>query len=335
MIPELLIKTIASYLKDDIDVIKLSKIYKFKNIKFRLNGYFTFYEFYDLGLMYDFDIRKITEYSFYENYNYDLTLPINLEYLGIDDNDIDEITFKKFKKLKSLHTPSYILEYIKEYPPNLEKVEIDCVFWDIESNIKINQSLSLTNIVILKINKSFNENIDNLPKTLKILIIDQFGCNNKEKIYFNQRIDKLPENLQILDIYSDTFNQKLDNLPIKLQVLKITSNNFNQKLNKLPKHIKILEIISLYYDSTNIELNEVLLKLKKIKKIKIISCKTDSKSYKFNGLPEYFSYDKYKYEDGLKYLEKLKNIYNEIDSENTKKIAKNTEKVRRRRMNCL
>lgn len=93
----------------------------------------------------------------------------------------------------------------------------------------------------------------------------------------------------------------------------------------MPKYIKILEITAWKYNHTKIELKEGLILLKKIKKITIISCTINLSCYNFNGLPKYFSGDKYKYEDGLKYLEKLKNICNEIDIEKTIKEIKNKQ----------
>ncbi len=80
--------------------------------------------------------------------------------------------------------------------------------------------------------------LNNLPKTIKILYIDFIA-----RIFeFNKPLDNLPPNLETLCISSFCFNQPLDMLPITLKKLSINSNDYNQPINNLPPGLETLYI---------------------------------------------------------------------------------------------
>ena len=94
----------------------------------------------------------------------------------------------------------------------------------------MNYDIHIIGIVLV----NYNESINNLPQSLKSLII--WG------IIFNQSLDNLPQYLKSLKIYGYTFNQSLDNLPQSLKSLIIEGYTFNQSLDKLPQYLKSLKI---------------------------------------------------------------------------------------------
>lgn len=78
---------------------------------------------------------------------------------------------------------------------------------------------------------SFNKNIDSLPSTLEVLI---FPSNS----VFNQPINDLPISMKILST-GNSFNQTINNLPKNLVHLML-GEKFNTPINKLPPNLKTL-----------------------------------------------------------------------------------------------
>lgn len=66
------------------------------------------------------------------------------------------------------------------------------------------------------------------------------NCNKLKKltlpVTYNNKIDNLPKSLEYLKL-SDYFNKPIDNLPENLKVLK-TGNNFNQNVDHLPENLQ-------------------------------------------------------------------------------------------------
>ena len=111
----------------------------------------------------------------------------------------------------------------------------------------------------------FNRPLDNLPKTLKILILGSNfnqplnnlpGIENIDLINERQKVRRknLNENrknekqiyngLEKLQIYSRTFNQPVNNLPPTLKQFLIDGVDFNQPINKLPFSVLLIDILS-------------------------------------------------------------------------------------------
>ena len=88
---------------------------------------------------------------------------------------------------------------------------------------------------ILILGKKFNKSVDNLPNTLKEI---HFGNS------FNQPLDYLPNSLNKI-VFEQNFNQSLDNLPnsineIKFNVSNFNENKFNYDINFLPNQLSKL-----------------------------------------------------------------------------------------------
>lgn len=198
--------------------------------------------------------------------NVNITNPINkfphkLEYLTID-LEFNEKLIDMFKQCQTLKTLNVLfckkklinlpqslqnLHLPRNYNqpldnlPKLKKLVIGTDFNQLISGL----SDSLEEITFYK-TSIFDKNVDNLPKSLKILNLPNF---------FNQPVDNLP-NLQILTL-GNSFNQSIDNLPDSIVVLhlghplKFVSRNikctrflalFDKKINKLPKSLKFLRL---------------------------------------------------------------------------------------------
>jgi hypothetical protein len=92
---------------------------------------------------------------------------------------------------------------------------------------------SLQNLEVLCLAKNYNQPINNIPKTLKKLVLG-YSYNNSLDILEN--ID----NLEILEL-GLKFNQTLNNLPKKLKKLKF-GHKFNQSIDNFPLSIEELEV---------------------------------------------------------------------------------------------
>ena len=99
---------------------------------------------------------------------------------------------------------------------------------------------------ILKIvirSPGFNQSLDSLPSTLKILKL----VNGLESMEFNKSIENLPDGLENLQI-SGKFNQPVDFLPRNLKKLNL-GEHFDQPLDNLPPELEELELSSKYSHS--------------------------------------------------------------------------------------
>ncbi len=99
---------------------------------------------------------------------------------------------------------------------------------------KYPSNLTYLHIKLNSINIENFNNFNNLPPTLKILVIN--GCKNK----FNNSLNNLPESLEYLKIID--YYDNLDNLPKFLKKLCIINNK--SKLDNLPDSLETLEIIN-------------------------------------------------------------------------------------------
>jgi hypothetical protein len=104
------------------------------------------------------------------------------------------------------------------------------------------------NLIKLTFSGSFNQSVDNLPKSLTDLIFEEYSQydlpldnlpKNINKITLNcnhKLINILPQHIEILHIkfsYCDKYNKKIDNLPISLKKIIINCSEFQKYLPKI------------------------------------------------------------------------------------------------------
>ena len=95
-------------------------------------------------------------------------------------------------------------------------------------------------ITHLQFGRSFNQSLDNLPRTLKELII---APQEISWCKFNQPLDNLPIGLECLVLkLIENYNYNLDNLPYSLKELHLIVKRFNQPLNNLPDGLEKLTV---------------------------------------------------------------------------------------------
>jgi hypothetical protein len=126
-----------------------------------------------------------------------------------------------------------------------KKVQIDDAF-DVPIDFLPN------GITHLNIGESFNQSIDNLPITLKSLIISKF--RNVGYVKFNQPLDNLPYGLEYLYIdFTYVFDQSLRNLPATLKHFELRNKNYTKNIdvNSFPDSIETIKIKRLNYDIIN------------------------------------------------------------------------------------
>jgi hypothetical protein len=132
---------------------------------------------------------------------------------------------------------------IEQLPINLTNLEINNCPYDIIDLIE-NLPRKLEELKITS--NRFNHPINNLPNTLKFLMIDGHD--------FCQSLDNLPENLETLIIYTQMLNHPYDKLPKKLKKFWLSSDSFNETFDYLPDSLENLEI---YNDNFNGLLNHL------------------------------------------------------------------------------
>lgn len=136
----------------------------------------------------------------------------------------------------------------------------------------------------------FNKPIENLPQTLKKLVIKKY--NGIGQALFNQSLEHLPSGLETLELdycnfyghtngsyCSNTILNSLNNLPPNLKNLKLQTNNRNLNINNIPDTVENLYLKEFNY----------IIKLPKNLKIFDVYCNdTDKLNYIQNNIkPEY------------------------------------------------
>jgi hypothetical protein len=86
----------------------------------------------------------------------------------------------------------------------------------------------------LKLPSNFNEELNNLPPDVEIIIFDEKLIEVKYSV-FDKSVDSLPNNLTHLT-FGEDFNQSVDKLPNNLTHLTF-GNRFNQKVDSLPNNL--------------------------------------------------------------------------------------------------
>lgn len=273
-LPIIILNTIAKYIENDIDKIKLKK--KNRNIKVILNDYYnddTKLEYLKLGCYFRRFGKFNQKFKDYEHliYGYAINtktlneyIPYNTKYLTIIADYGPKIIINKTinipKNITHISVPhSYyssanvIIDYLPE--------QITHLYLGFQFDRSVdNLPKSLTH---LELGYYFNQPIDNLPSNLTHLTIDNYlpkeflegivsFCGEYEDGYesrFNQPIDNLPPNLTHLSI-SACFDYPINNLPSTLTHLTICGN-FNQPIDNLPKNLIYLKIYGLFNQPIN------------------------------------------------------------------------------------
>lgn len=130
------------------------------------------------------------------------------------------------------HTTYTILKYPStiQLPPSVTHLTL--------TDQEFNQPLTIISSSLYELNlvdmKAFNQPIDNLPLSLKSLIL---GRN------FNSPINHLPPSLVKLRT-SANFDHPLSCLPLSLECLSINSKVFNQPMDSLPPKLSELDFRS-------------------------------------------------------------------------------------------
>ena len=106
-------------------------------------------------------------------------------------------------------------------------------------------------ITDLHIGTMFNKPLDNLPSTIKSIIIQKY--NDIGYTMFNNSLDNLPPSLECLKIYYNTkFNLPLYNLPKNLKYLHLQCLQYTHPINNLPDSLEYISIKCFDYNNTHI-----------------------------------------------------------------------------------
>lgn len=132
----------------------------------------------------------------------------------------------------------------------------------------------LNNYEIINLDKSFNQDLGNLPSNIKAIYFENDLEDEKRYYYrckllsenttyfedykFNQSINNLPNGIEYLELRGE-FNQPLDNLPNTLKYLYINTFEFNHSLDYLPSGLEYLIL-----ETSNISINNYPIGLKEL-----------------------------------------------------------------------
>lgn len=182
--------------------------------------------------------------------NFELEGTLNLE------SYIDK--FIKLKKL--LCSGNNFTTIICPETTLLTEFEFESQFIEtIKFPINYNSNLDYLSETIVRLifpsKSKFNKKIDDLPVSLRLLVLGN---------EFNNQLDNLPKYLEILFI-GNGFNQNLNNLPIGLEILHFDfGSSFNSLITYLPINLKYLSLPSAKYDKqiTNTFNNYAKVKIK-------------------------------------------------------------------------
>ena len=166
------------------------------------------------------------EYYYTNNLN-DLETEETISWMYERDNIID---ITNFELKGTLNLESYTNKYIKLRKLLCAGNNFTTIICP-ETSFLTDFEFESQFIETIKFPINYNLNLDYLSETIVRLI---FPSRSK----FNRKIDDLPVSLRLL-VLGNEFNNQLDNLPINLEVLFI-GNGFNQNLNNLPIGLKIL-----------------------------------------------------------------------------------------------
>lgn len=168
------------------------------------------------------------------------------------------------QKLKKIHIPANTKVSMDDSMTNLEIMTYTCKFNQSADNLQ--KTLLSLKLILVNLRDCPNlHNINNLPETLKHLIID---CDSESIIepiilpknlvtlrttgFFNSEIVYYPPTLEEIR-FGHNFNKSIDNLPPNLKKLTI-KNGFSQIINKLPSSLLSLRIFN---SGNNVQINYI------------------------------------------------------------------------------
>lgn len=102
-------------------------------------------------------------------------------------------------------------------------------------------------ITHLQFGKSFNQSLDNLPGTLKELII---ASQEIAWCKFNKPLDNLPIGLEHLTLrIVENYTYPINNLPSTIKTLSFICKDYHHPINNLPEGLE--ELIIMFFDFIN------------------------------------------------------------------------------------
>ncbi len=193
-------------LPDNIDTLKIHSVYihSLKNLPKNLKHL----------KLFDVTIDKLDD------------VPENLETLELQNIHIDVIDNLP-SGIKHFYFNSDFEGQINNLPPNLNHFGLPHNYIEVKINYP-------DKMKIISVNNGYYGDI-NLPDDVETLNI--YGD-------INTKIENLPKNLEILSLQN--YNYPLDNLPENLEELHI--NEYNLPMDKLPKNLKVLNIGQFKYN---------------------------------------------------------------------------------------
>ena len=99
-----------------------------------------------------------------------------------------------------------------------------------------NQQIELLNIKYLNISCNTMHLIENLPNSLKELILN----NN-----FDLPLNDLPNQLKIMKILNNSYNKDLNNLPNSIEIIEL-NQNYNRPFINIPENLKLIKYYKNY-----------------------------------------------------------------------------------------
>jgi len=163
-----------------------------------------------------------------------------------------------FPSLQQLHV-FHNQQPLDDLPASLTDLTVD------GHNPVLQQDLSRlpSSLQKLTLRGSFNQPLNHLPATLKVLRFDQFSEFTQplddlppalEELHlpawFNHPLDRLPQSLRILTFERDgNFNHPLNNLPNSLTELRLGSA-FDQPLQRLPLNLTTLDLSGGFFNGS-------------------------------------------------------------------------------------
>jgi hypothetical protein len=144
-----------------------------------------------------------------------------------------DFRFKLFKRYLYKENLIIIFDFTRLYcktciEDNIYLSSLNYIYFDEFFDDNIDNLPQNVTEIIFHVNSRFNKKVDNLPRSLKVLILG---------IYFNQTVDCLPQTLTTLFLCG-FFYQSIDNLPDSLISLTLIPIYYKREVRKYPRSLK-------------------------------------------------------------------------------------------------
>jgi hypothetical protein len=179
------------------------------------------------------------------------------------DYSSDETIMNLIKEKKKVRLTNDIDRPLDFLPYGVEELRLGGIFNYLIDNLP-------SSLKYLEISKysgigycCFNKTLDYLPIGLEELRL--YYCNNG---YYNQRLDNLPSSLKILHIHNlkcintsteNTIIPKLSNLPESIEFLYLNNYDFDFNLQVLPSRLKTFNLGFKYTNANDLHSKQTLL----------------------------------------------------------------------------